>query len=32
LREKERDGTWDKQFWVKEQGEAYLIDPMTDET
>ncbi|HEY6041050.1 MAG TPA: four helix bundle protein [Anaerolineae bacterium] len=23
LREKEKDGSWDKQFWAKEQGEIY---------
>lgn len=31
LRQKEREGTWDKQFWVKEQGAEYSIDAATDE-
>jgi four helix bundle protein len=31
LRQKEHEGTWDKQFWVKEQGEEYIAEAMTDE-
>ncbi len=27
LRQKERDGTWDKQFWIKEEQETYDVKP-----
>ncbi len=30
LQEKNKDGTWDKQFWIKEAGETYIINPKTE--
>jgi four helix bundle protein len=26
LRQKEKDGTWDKQFWIKEEPATYTVD------
>ncbi len=31
LRQKEQDGTWDKQFWVKEEQETYIVDAPLDD-
>ena len=30
LLKKEQDGTWDKNYWVKEEEATYLIDLETD--
>lgn len=32
LRQKEKEGTWDKQFWAKEEQAEYLVDSYVDES
>ena len=31
LRLKEKDGTWDKQFWIKEESEPYNVEPLPED-